>query len=92
MTSNENIILNYDEINPAITLAVNVDNVIQITNLTHTLHEFVITLDGEEIVASRDIKPDTSGKFSVTPTQIGVYEYHYEYHPDTMKGIINELN
>ncbi len=78
-----------NEINPAITLAANVDNVIQITNLTDALHEFVITLDGEEIAASGDVQPDSSGKFSVTPTQTGVYEYHCEYHPDTMKGIIN---
>lgn len=78
-----------NEINPAITLAANVDNVIQITNLTDALHEFVITLDGEEIAASGDVQPDSSGKFSVTPIQTGVYEYHCEYHPDTMKGIIN---
>lgn len=78
-----------NEINPVITLAANIDNVIQITNLTDALHEFVITLDGEEIAASGDVQPDSSGKFSVTPTQTGVYEYHCEYHPDTMKGIIN---
>ena len=78
-----------NEINPMITLTANVDNVIQVTNLTDALHEFVITFDGEEIAASGDIKPDSSGKFSITPTQTGVYEYHCEYHPDTMKGTIN---
>lgn len=75
--------------NPAITLTANVENMIQITNPTDVKHEFVITLDGKEIAASGDVQPDSSGKITINPTTTGVFEYHCEYHPDTMKGIIN---
>jgi len=74
--------------NPEITLAANMENTLQIINPTDTKHEFVITLDGEEIVASGDIEPESSGKITIIPTGTGVFEYHCEYHPDTMKGII----
>jgi plastocyanin len=78
-----------DEINPAITLTTNVDNVIQITNPTDTKHEFVIEADGKELAGSGDIGPDSSGKLTIKPATAGIFEYHCEYHPDTMKGIIN---
>lgn len=76
----------------AITLTANVDNVIQITNPTDAKHEFVIEADGEELAASGDIGPDSSGKLTIKPTKTGVFEYHCEYHPDTMKGTIEVTN
>ncbi|MBI5378131.1 MAG: cupredoxin domain-containing protein [Thaumarchaeota archaeon] len=78
-----------DGTNPTINLVVNTDNVLQITNPTDVKHEFVIESNGEELAASGDIAPDGSGKMSFTPTTSGVFGYHCEYHPDTMKGTIN---
>jgi plastocyanin len=78
-----------DGTNPTINIVANTNNVIQITNPTDVKHEFVIESNGEEVVASGDIAPDGSGKMSFTPTTSGVFGYHCEYHPDTMKGTIN---
>ena len=77
-----------NETNPTITIAANVDNVIQITNLTDVQHELVIESDGKEIAASGDIGPYLSGKLSVNPSMTGTFGYHCQYHPDTMKGTI----
>ena len=80
--------LSSSEINPTITITANVDNVIQITNPTDIKHELVIESNGKEIAASGDIGPDSTGKLSINPTTTGTFEYHCEYHPDTMKGTI----
>ena len=76
---------NSNEINPAITLAANVDNVIQFTNPTDTKHAFIIK---EGSLADFDIGPDSSGKLTIKPPKTGVFEYHCEYHPDTTNGTI----
>ena len=78
-----------DGINPTITLTAKTSNVLQITNPTDVKHEFVIESNGEEVAASGDIAPDGSGNLSFTPSTSGVFEYHCEYHPSTMKGTIN---
>jgi len=80
---------NSNEINPTITLTANVDNAIQFTNPTDTKHAFIIEANGTEPLADFDIGPGSSGKLTLKPTTTGVFEYHCEYHPDTMKGIIN---
>ena len=80
---------NSNEINPAITLTANVDNVIQFTNPTDTKHAFIIDVGEKELLADFDIGPDSTGKLTLKPTTTGVFEYHCEYHPDTMKGILN---
>ena len=75
-------------INPTLTILDNANNVIQIQNPTDAKHEFVIESEGKEIAASGDISPDGSGTISINPTTTGVWEYHCEYHPATMKGTI----
>jgi len=77
-----------NETNPGITLSANVDNVIQFTNPTNTKHAFIIEAGGTEPLADFDIGPESSGKLTIKPTKTGVFEYHCEYHPDTMKGIL----
>lgn len=79
-------------INPTLTILDNTDNVIQIQNPTDAKHEFVIESEGKEIAASGDISPDGSGTISIKPTTTGVWEYHCEYHPTTMKGTIKIVN
>jgi len=80
------------KINPGLNFVANIDNVIEIKNPTDKKHEFVITLNGKEIAASGDIDPESSAKFTFKPDAAGTYEYHCEYHPDTMKGTIQVTN
>ncbi|MBI5859369.1 MAG: cupredoxin domain-containing protein [Nitrosarchaeum sp.] len=80
---------NSTEINPTITLQVNMGNVIQFTNPTDTKHAFIIGQNDQVILESKDIGPGLSGKLSIKPTRTGVFEYHCKYHQDTMKGILN---
>jgi len=81
-----------EQMNPTLTLIKNSENVIDIQNPTDVKHEFVITLDGKEVAASGDVQPDSSGKVTINPTTAGVFEYHCEYHPDSMKGTISVIN
>ena len=81
-----------EQINPTLTLIQNTENVIEIQNPTDEKHEFVIESNGEEIAASGDISPDSSGMLSIKPDMVGELVYHCEYHPDSMKGTITVIN
>jgi len=78
-----------NEINPTITFTLNKTNVVIFTNPTDVNHAFIISQKGKTILESKDIVPDSSGKLSIKPTRLGVFDYHCKYHPDTMKGILN---
>lgn len=78
-----------NEINPTITFTLNMTNVVIFTNPTDVNHAFIISQKGKTILESKEIVPGSSGKLSIKPTRIGVFEYHCKYHPDTMKGILN---
>jgi len=80
------------QINPTLTLIKNTENVIDIQNPTDEKHEFVIESNGEEIAASGDISPESSGMLSIKPDMIGELGYHCEYHPDSMKGTIKVID
>lgn len=41
-----------------------------------------------DLASSGDIEPETSGGLTFKPAMTGTVEYDCEYHPDTMKGII----
>jgi plastocyanin len=79
-------------INPTLTLVANANNVIQIDNPTDTKHELVIESNDTELASSGDIGPDSSAQLMFMPTTAGTFEYHCEYHPDTMKGTIEVTN
>jgi FtsP/CotA-like multicopper oxidase with cupredoxin domain len=81
-----------EQINPTLTLIKNTENVIEIQNPTDVKHEFVIESNGEEIAASGDISPDSSGMLSIKPDMVGELGYHCEYHPDSMKGTIQIID
>ena len=81
-----------EQVNPTLTLIKNAENVIEIQNPTDVKHEFVIESNGEEIAASGDVSPDSSGMLSIKPDMVGELEYHCEYHPDSMKGTITVIN
>jgi len=77
-----------NKINPTLNFVANKDNVVEVKNLTDEKHEFVIESNGKEVAASGDVDPDSSKQFTFKPDAAGTYEYHCEYHPDTMKGTI----
>jgi plastocyanin len=74
--------------NPELNLKTNANNTIQIENPTDTKHELVIDSQGKEVTTSGDIAPGASGQATFRPNGTGTYNYHCEYHPDTMKGTI----
>jgi len=75
-------------INPTLHLIANTDYLIKIKNPTDTKHELIIGSNGTELAKSSEINPGKSGKFTFNANSTGTLEYHCEYHPDTMKGII----
>ena len=77
-----------EAINPTLHLIANTDYLIKIKNPTDTKHELIIGSNGTELAKSNEIDPDKNGKFTFNANSTGTLEYHCEYHPDTMKGII----
>ena len=77
-----------EAINPTLHLIANTDYLINIKNPTDTKHELIIGSNGTELAKSNEIEPDKNGKFTFNANSTGTLEYHCEYHPDTMKGII----
>ena len=77
-----------EAINPTLHLIANTDYLIKIKNPTDTKHELIIGSNGTELAKSSEINPGKSGKFTFNANSTGTLEYHCEYHPDTMKGII----
>ena len=81
-----------EAINPTLHLIANTDYLIKIKNPTDTKHELIIGSNGTELAKSNEIEPDKNGKFTFNANSTGTLEYHCEYHPDTMKGIIEISN
>ena len=77
-----------EAINPTLHLIAGTDYLIKIKNPTDTKHELIITSNGTELAKSNEIKPGKNGKLNFNANSTGTFEYHCEYHPDTMKGII----
>jgi plastocyanin len=77
-----------EAINPTLHLIANTDYLIKIKNPTDTKHELIIASNGTEIAKSNELKPGKNGKLNFNANSTGTFEYHCEYHPDTMKGII----
>ena len=77
-----------EAINPTLHLIANTDYLIKIKNPTDTKHELIIGSNGTELAKSNEIETDKNGKFTFNANSTGTLEYHCEYHPDTMKGII----
>ena len=75
--------------NPTLKLIVNADNIVQIQNPTDEEHEMIIeSQQGNELTTSGDIEPNSSGELSFRPNMTGTFQYHCEYHPATMRGMI----
>lgn len=76
------------QINPTLHLIANTDYTFKIKNPTDTKHELIIGSNGTEIAKSNSINPGKNKNFIFSANTTGIFEYHCEYHPDTMKGII----
>jgi plastocyanin len=75
--------------NPTLRLIVNADNIVQIQNPTGEEHEMIIeSQQGNELATSGDIEPNSSGELSFRPNMTGTFQYYCEYHPATMRGMI----
>jgi hypothetical protein len=61
---------------------------IKIKNPTDSKHELIIGSNGTENAKSNGINPGKNKDFVFNSNTTGIFEYHCEYHPDTMKGII----
>ena len=79
-------------INPTLHLIAHTDYVIKIKNPTDAKHELIIGSNGTELAKSNGINPGKNKNFVFNANTTGVFEYHCEYHPDTMKGIIEITN
>jgi plastocyanin len=79
-------------INPTLHLIAHTDYVIKIKNPTDAKHELIIGSNGTELATSKSINPGKNRDFVFNANSTGVFEYHCEYHPDTMKGIIEITN
>lgn len=75
-------------INPTLHLVAGTDYKIKINNPTDSKHELIIGTNGTEISGSKSVKAGKNTEFVFNSNSSGVLEYHCEYHPDTMKGII----
>ena len=79
-------------INPTLHLIAHTNYVIKIKNPTDAKHELIIGSNGTELATSKSINPGKNRDFVFNANSTGVFEYHCEYHPDTMKGIIEITN
>jgi hypothetical protein len=79
---------NIQGINPTLKFLTNANNTVLILNPTNEKHEMVIGLKGKEVASSGDVARSSSGQLFFTPNTIETFEYHCQYHPDTMRGII----
>jgi plastocyanin len=77
-----------EAINPTLHLIANTDYLIKIKNPTDTKHQLIIASNGTELAKGKEIQPGKNGKLNFPANSTGTFEYHCEYHPDTMKGII----
>lgn len=76
------------QINPILHLIAHTDYTFKIKNPTDAKHELIIGSNGTELATSKDINPGKSKSFVFNANTTGIFEYHCEYHPDTMKGVI----
>ena len=79
-------------INPTLHLIAGTSYLFKIKNPTDGKHELIIGLNGTEIAKSNHIDPGKNRNFVFNANSSGVFEYHCEYHPDSMKGVIEISN
>jgi uncharacterized cupredoxin-like copper-binding protein len=77
-------------INPTLGIAKGTEYVIKIKNPTDTKHELIIEdAKHSELGKSKEIQPGKNTEFKFSTEKTGQLNYYCEYHPDTMRGVIN---
>jgi uncharacterized cupredoxin-like copper-binding protein len=77
-------------INPTLGIAKGTEYVIKIKNPTDTKHELIIEdAKHSELGKSKEIQPGKNIEFKFSTEKTGQLNYYCEYHPDTMRGVIN---
>lgn len=75
-------------INPTLNLIAHTDYAIKIKNPTNAKHEIIIGTNGTELAKSNSINQGKKRNLVFNANSTGVFEFHCEYHQDTMKGVI----
>ena len=78
------------QVNPTLNLKSGIDYTIQVeimdNNITHQL--IIQNESGKQLTKSDEISNGQTDDFTFTFKDIGKYQYHCEYHPETMHGNI----
>ena len=102
-TGNNTILLNPQEtnetyqwvnssggINPTLGIDKGSEYLFKIKNPTDTKHELIIEdAKHSEIAKSKEIQPGKNTELKFSTEKTGQLNYYCEYHPETMRGIIN---
>jgi plastocyanin len=77
-------------INPTLDTTMGNEYQIKINNPTDEEHELIIeNAENTKVASSEEIEPGKYTEFKFKTGEIGELNYYCEYHPETMKGIIN---
>ncbi len=79
-----------DQINPQLYLKPNMEYIIQIESMNNNVsHQLVIQdKNGKQLAKSIEISNGATDDFPFTFTSSGKYQYHCQYHPESMYGDI----
>ena len=102
-TGNSTIVLNPQEtnetyhwvnssggVNPTLGIAKATEYLFKIKNPTDTKHELIIEdAKHSKLGNSKEIQPGQNIEFKFSTEKTGQLNYYCEYHPDTMRGVIN---
>ncbi|HJT83426.1 MAG TPA: cupredoxin domain-containing protein [Nitrososphaeraceae archaeon] len=79
-----------DQINPQLDLKLNKEYIIQIESMNNNIpHQLIIQdKNGKQLAKSIEISNGATDDFPFTFTSSGKYQYHCQYHPESMYGDI----
>lgn len=78
------------QVNPEIDLKLDTHYTIQIESMDNNIHHQLIIQDetGKQLAKSTEISNGQTDDFQFTFSNKGKYQYHCQYHPETMHGNI----
>jgi len=78
------------QVNPTLNLKPGTDYTIQVESMDNNItHQLIIQNEsGKQLTKSDEISNGQTDDFTFTFRDIGVYQYHCQYHPEIMHGNI----
>ena len=78
------------QVNPKLSLKSGIDYTIQVESMDNNItHQLIIQNEsGKQLTKSDEISNGQTDDFTFTFRDIGKYQYHCQYHPETMHGNI----